>query len=139
MSDTERTMWGGRQFDITVRDPSLKKPEPRWEPLTKKHCAALYKLLLAVRHYGRNCIHIRKEIVDVEGAPFQLTKDQWTNFTKLRYHALAAKVKGKPGYWLFTRRAGRFLRGEIAVPKEVAVLKGHPMNYSQRRVSSCDP
>jgi hypothetical protein len=79
------------------------------------------KLRKAVLHYGRNEIHIRKHMADCLGAPFQLSKDEWSNFTKLRYHGLAAKCDRR-GYWLLTKRGSDFLKGEVSIPQTVVTF-----------------
>jgi predicted transcriptional regulator len=54
-----------------------------------------------------------------------LTKNDYNNFQKLRYHGLVAKVKAKAGYWLITKRGGQFLRNEIAIPAGVKTFRNH--------------
>ncbi len=98
--------------------------QPAAHRLLSGHVSALMKLRKAVLHYGRNEIHIRKQMADCLGAPFQLTKDEWSNFTKLRYHGLAAKTERR-GYWLLTKRGGQFLRGEISIPETVITFANH--------------
>jgi hypothetical protein len=100
---------------------------------------ALFKLRAAVRHYGRNSIHIRDEMYDAKGAPFELTTDQWSNFGKLRYFGLAHhadKENPRSGSWLLTDRGAAFLRGEIAVPRKVYTFRGHPVDDPPERVKS---
>ena len=91
--------------------------------LTPGLISALSKLILAIHHYGRNSVHIHDEMKAAKGAPFQLTDFEWNNFTKLRFHGLAFKVDGRPGYWGITRRGGQFLKGQISVPMKVKTFR----------------
>jgi hypothetical protein len=115
--------------------PYLKKPAEH--SLTKMHVSALFKLRAAVQHYGRNKIHIRKQMYDAKGAPFQLSTDEWSNFTKLRYFALAVhaeKGKTRGGYWTLTTLGAAFLRGEKEVAKHVYTYCAHPVAHSDETV-----
>lgn len=95
---------------------SLETKKPTKHNLSEKHIRALWKLRQAVKHYGRNAVHIHQEMKCVPGV-FQLTDAEWTNMSKLRFHALAFQVEGQSGYWGITARGGQFLRGEIHLPK----------------------
>lgn len=73
---------------------------------------------------------------------------QYTQQTKLRLHALIAKIKDDndkfTGEWLITRRAAEFLRGDITIPLKVQVCDntviGHDdINVSVREVYGSDP
>jgi hypothetical protein len=101
------------------------------------HVSALRKLLLAVKRYGRNSIHIYDEMKCARGEPFQLSDSEWTNFSHLRYHGLAQhadKYNPKSGRWLITLNGGRFLRGEIAIPSKVAIRRGRVVGHSPEKV-----
>jgi hypothetical protein len=91
------------------------------------------KLRRAVLHYGRNAIHIRNEMADCPGAPFQLSRDEWSNFSKCRYHGLVAKTDHL-GYWLLTERGGQFLRGEISIPETVLTFRNRVVGHEGRPV-----
>jgi hypothetical protein len=67
-----------------------------------------------------------------------LTKVQYNNFQKLRFHGLVAKVDNKLGYWLITRRGGQFLRGEISVPTSVQTFRNKVTDHSEKKVSIND-
>ncbi len=113
-----------------------------WHRLTPGLVSALAKLHRAVRYYSRNRIHIHDEM-KMSGAPdFRLTDNEWTNFTKLRFHALAAKCDGDgnnhSGYWLLTRRGGQFLRGEIAVPAKVKTWRNRVQDRSEELTAMRD-
>lgn len=110
----------------------------RWEQINRKQAGALWKLLLAVRHYGRNEVHIRREMFEVKDALFQLSYDEINNFGKLRVHGLAVHVEHegqrKAGYWLLTRRGSLFLKNLAAIPLRVRVVDGHPVEHSQQTI-----
>lgn len=94
--------------------------------LTALHVECLFKLRAAVRHYGRNSIHLRGDM-RAEGCPFRLSDDSWTNFSALRYFGLAHhadRENPRSGKWLLTDRGGKFLQGEIAVPRKVFTFRG---------------
>lgn len=99
--------------------------------LLSGHVSALLKLHRAVLHYGRNAIHIRNEMADCPGAPFQLTRDEWSNFSKLRYHGLAAKTD-RLGYWLLTTRGTQFLKREITLPETVLTFRNRVVGHEGR-------
>ncbi len=106
-----------------------------WHALTPGIVSALVKLAAAVHVYGRNQIHIHDEMKGGNVPPrIRLTDHEWNNFTRLRFHALAAKCgedgKRKSGYWLLTRRGGQFLRGEIAVPLKVRTFRNKVVGHS---------
>src|ERR1035441_5888882 len=75
---------------------------------------ALFKAVQFVHRQNRNYFHLQKDL--------DLTKSEFTNFQKLRFHALVAKTDD-PGYWLITARGGEFLRGEVAVPRTVRTFR----------------
>jgi len=98
----------------------------RHESMSKGLVDTLLTFADAVRREGRNKIHLQKEV--------NLTKNQYNNFQKLRYHGLVYKVKDQPGYWLLTRNGGSFLRNELAIPKEVFVFNNHIVEKGHKLV-----
>jgi hypothetical protein len=97
--------------------------------MTKLYVDALLKFRAAVRHYGRNSIHLRKDMNQF--SPFPLTFDQITNFSKLRMFGLAVhadKQNPRSGLWLLTSRGNDFLNGKIAIAKKVYTFRGHPVH-----------
>jgi len=113
-----------------------------WHTLTPGLVSALVKLHRAVRWYGRNRIHIHNEMKSGVPPEFRLTDNEWTNFTKLRFHALAAKCDDggnrKSGYWLLTRRGGQFLRGKTAVPLKTKTYRNSVKERSEELVTIRD-
>lgn len=107
--------------------------EPTRHNLSVKHVRALYKLKLAVEHYGR-AVHIKNEMFSAHGSPFQLTLEEHNNFTKLRFHDLAYKQEGKSGYWGVTSRGYQFLRGDIGIPKYVLTLDNKIMGHEGEEI-----
>ena len=90
---------------------------------------ALMKLRAAVRYYGRNRIHLRKDMG--KDTPFPLSFDQVTNFAKLRTFGLAVhadKTNPRSGWWLLTDRGNKFLAGELRIESKVYTFLGHPVH-----------
>lgn len=59
-----------------------------------------------------------------------LTKTEYNNFQKLRYHALIAKHDNK-GYWLLTRRGNQFVKGKVAIPESVYTFRNKIVKKSE--------
>ena len=97
-----------------------------WQPLTGGLVSCLVKAIKYVHTNKKNEFHLSKHL--------DLSKNQYNNFQKLRFHALVAKVDDKPGYWLITKRGGQFLRGEIAVPKKVETFRNEVIDHSTDQV-----
>lgn len=102
-----------------------------WHTLTPGLVNALFKFVKAVKAKGINEVHLQTEV--------ELTKNEYNNFQKLRFHALVAKVKEnkahKAGYWLVTARAGQFLRREIKVHRKVKTFRNRVIGYSDEMIS----
>lgn len=64
---------------------------------------------------------------------------QYTQQTKLRLHALIAKIKDEngtfTGEWLITSRAAEFLRGDITIPQKVQVCRNAVIGHDDITVS----
>jgi hypothetical protein len=71
-----------------------------------------------------------------------LTRNEWDNFQKLRYWGLVYQVsvngRRQNGVWWLTQKGGRFLRGEISVPKQVITYRGKRVRYEGDEVSVSD-
>lgn len=112
-----------------------------WHRLTPGLVSALVKLHRAVRYYNRNRIHIHDDMKIGARPDFRLTDNEWTNFTKLRFHALAAKIDDEnnhSGYWLITRRGAQFLRGLTAVPQRVKTYRNRVIDHDEKLVAMRD-
>lgn len=97
--------------------------------LTVMMVDALLKFRAATRHYGKNRIHLRRDMN--RDTPFPLNLDQITNFTKLRMFALAVHAdrgRTNSGIWLITQRGLDFLDGKVSIPQKVYSFQGHPVN-----------
>jgi len=104
---------------------------PRKENLSRGIIKTLIKFRGAVVIKGENKVHPRKEM--------ELSKSEYNNFQKLRYHALIAKCKKEgTGYWLLTRRGGQFLNGLIEIPKTVHILNNRIVGKEDNLVSIKD-
>ena len=100
-----------------------------WHSLTSGLVGDLIKAIEFVRENNKNSFHLAKDL--------QLTKSQYNNFQKLRFHALIARDKKmeEAGYWLITRRGGQFLRGEIDIPKRVKTFRNKVIDYSPDKIN----
>lgn len=106
-----------------------------WHRLSKGLVQTLVKFKMAVIEKQENKIHVPKEVV--------LTKNEYNNFQKLRYHALVAKSRNAKGdhdsgYWVLTRRGNEFLKGLITVPEKVQTFRNKITDRSTNRVSVHD-
>ena len=97
-----------------------------WHSLTPGLVSVLVKCIQFVHERNKNEFHLQNDL--------HLSVNAFSNFTKLRFHALVAKVEGKPGYWLITARGGQFLRGEIAVPERVKTFRNRVLEHSAELV-----
>jgi len=101
-----------------------------WVPLRPGIIRALIKFRAAVVANNRNSIHLLK---DMSGTRNELTRHEWNNFSRLRFHAMVAKVREeglhKSGYWLLTKRGASFLKGEIAVPAKVLICRNEVIDH----------
>jgi hypothetical protein len=104
--------------------------------ITAGMVSALAKMYAHVIRTGKNDVNPRKDMDRTEN---ELTKDEDGNWTKLRFHALIAKVKEngqhKRGRWLITRRGAQFLRGEIQIPARVWTFRNHIVERSEEMVT----
>jgi len=110
-----------------------------WHELSPVLVSALLKFYQAIYYYRKNELHIRDELKR-PGSPFTLTDDEWTNFTKLRFHALVAKARNKNGshkhgYWVMTMRGAKFLKGKAWVPRKVQTYRNRVVGHSEDLVS----
>lgn len=100
---------------------------------------ALAKFYAAVCHKKENSVHLKD---DMDGKDFELDRYERSNWTKLRFHGLVAKVREDNhqlrGHWLITRRGVQFLKGEITIPKVVKVYRNNVVARSEEEVSVKD-
>ena len=93
-----------------------------WHTLNPGLVSVLIKCIQFVHDHNKNEFHLQRDL--------HLSVNEFSNFTKLRFHALVAKVDNKPGFWLITARGGQFLRGEIAVPHRVKTFRNRVLEHS---------
>lgn len=96
-----------------------------WHRLTPGLVGALIKAIEFVKKNNKNEFNLSQ---------LDLSKGEYNNFQKLRFHALVAKVQDKKGSWLITTRGGQFLRGEIGVPTEVQTFRNRVISHSDQKV-----
>lgn len=122
--------------EIELCDTCGAKMMAYWVPLKPGLVRALVKFRRAVAHHGRNSIHLLK---DMSGTPFELTRHEWNNFSRLRFHGMAVKAselgKAKSGYWLLTKKGNAFLNGEITVPARVKIFRNRIIERSDEEVN----
>jgi hypothetical protein len=97
-----------------------------WHTLNAGLVSVLVAAIRFVHASGQNEFHLQGDL--------RLSVNQFCNFTKLRFHGLVAKVDGKPGCWLITRRGGQFLRGEVSVPLRVKTFRNRVVEHSPELV-----
>jgi hypothetical protein len=98
----------------------------RWESVSKGLIGSLIKLKQKVIEKDSNAIHLKQ---------LTLSKSEYNNFQKLRYHGLVARVKNnqgevETGYWLLTKRGNLFLMDKIVVPKKVLIFRNSIVDKS---------
>lgn len=93
-----------------------------WHTLNPGLVSVLIKCIQFVHDHNKNEFHLQRDL--------HLSVNEFSNFTKLRFHALVARVEGKDGYWLITARGGQFLRGEVAVPLRVKTFRNKVLDHS---------
>ena len=100
---------------------------------------ALRKLIRSVREKGVNEVHLVKDT--------RLTHNEINNITRLRFHGLVAKCyetdaagvkKRKSGYWLVTKRAADFIKGEVVLPATVTVFNDRIVSKSESTISMAE-
>lgn len=107
-----------------------------WHRVTPGIVGALIKVKQAVIAKGEYSIHNRK---DMDGTPYELTKNEAANFTMLRYHGLVAHDKERgAGYWILTHRGSEFLKGNIAIPRRVQVMNNRVIDREDEQVTIKD-
>ena len=109
-----------------------------WHRLSPGMVSALVKVKRAVLAKGENRIHTDK---DMRG-DMALTRLEWSNLTKLRFHGLVAKYRSEGGhdrgYWLLTRRGNQFLLGKAQIPHKVQTFRNKITAYSPLYVTISD-
>ena len=102
-----------------------------WHVLTPILVRALIKFRQSVLEKGKNQVHLIK---DMKGKSYELAPYEWKNWTKVRFHGLAAKYKvdgkWKRGYWLLTARGANFLNGQIQIPCNVKTFRNKVIDHS---------
>lgn len=103
-----------------------------WHRLTPLLVETLVQFRNKVVEKNENKIHLQHDLY--------LSKNEYNNFQKLRYHALVAKYKEHgehiPGYWVITKRGAEFLNGIIQVPVRVATFRNKVVAKSEEMVSA---
>lgn len=117
--------------DALTTATETEEPRTYWYRITPGLIDVLLILLDYVHEKGSNNF-TWKEVRD------RLKPFQYTQQTKLRLHALIAKIKDEDdkftGEWLITSRAAQFLRGDITIPQKVQVQSNTVIGYDDINV-----
>lgn len=109
-----------------------------WHTITPGMINGLIKFKRAVVERGENKIHLLEDMTGKN----KLSRHEWNNWTRLRFHALVAKHKTDgehdAGYWLLTRRGSEFLLGEAEIPQKVKTFRNRVIGYSEEKVKIKD-
>ena len=109
----------------------------RDERISKGVATSLIKFreaaILSLKYRGLNKVHLAKDL--------DLTKNQYNNFQKLRYHGLIAHYKDKEtkeyesGYWLLTKRGNSFAKNECSISKKVVIFRNKIVERSDEKIT----
>lgn len=100
-----------------------------WHMVTPGLVGDLIKAIEFVKA-NKNEFHLQKNL--------NLSKNEYNNFQKLRFHGLVAKVKDRSGYWLITKRGGHFLRGEMEIPVGVLTFRNKVVDHTEKMCKIAD-
>lgn len=92
---------------------------PRRERLTTGLVSLLSKFARALEMEDKQYLHLQKEL--------NLSKSEYNNFQKLRYHDLVYR-KGLAGCWGLTQLGKDFIYGTVSIPQEVFVRNNQVVN-----------
>jgi hypothetical protein len=106
-----------------------------WHRLSPGLVGTLIKIRGAVGAKRVNSVHLQRDLA----GRFELTKTEYNNAQKLRFHGLIAhdREAGR-GYWLLTKRGRKFLDGEITLPASVQTLNNRVVAYDELYVGVTD-
>jgi hypothetical protein len=107
---------------------NLYKP---WHTLTPGLVKALSKFYKEICENGKNEWNRKGN---------ELSKNEDSNLTKLRFHGLIAKVydeQGKRvgGAWLITKRGVDFLKGGLEIPSRVQTFRNRVVDHDPKKVN----
>ena len=104
--------------------------------LSKGLVNSLVKFKEAVIKNQKNSVHLQTELA--------LTKNQYNNFQKLRYHGLVAKCIDPEtkerigGYWLLTKRGNEFVKNLIELPHTVYTFRNRIVDKHPEKLRMSD-
>lgn len=87
--------------------------------------AILIKAIKFVKKKDLNFFHPDKDL--------NLSRIEYANCQKLRFHWLIAK-SGTTGYWVITKKGGKFLRGETRTAVSVVTFRNKIDSYSKEKI-----
>lgn len=104
--------------------------------LSKGLINSLIKFKKAVIKNQKNLVHLQDEV--------SLTKNEYNNFQKLRYHGLVAKCLDSDtkerlsGYWLLTKRGNEFIKDAISLPHTVYTFRNKIVDKHPEKIKMSD-
>lgn len=98
---------------------------PRKERLTRGLAHDLVIFAKYIKATGNTQVHLQDDL--------NLTKNQYNNFQKLKYHSLVRKAQ-ESGCWSLTQLGLSFLRGETCLPIWVSVFNNTIQELSNEYV-----
>jgi len=106
--------------------PHCQANRKKWNHrMTPGLLAILIKAIKFVKRKDKNMFHPDKDL--------NLSRIEYSNFQKLRFHGLIAK-SGVAGYWVITKKGGKFLRGETRTAVSVVTFRNKIDSYSKEKV-----
>ena len=130
------------QNDIEYCSCCGAKLTGRYERLSKGLVLNLLKIRAKVLHESEkanklvNKVHLSNDL--------NLSKNQYNNFQKLRYHGLIAHYKDpitkeyESGYWIVTKRGNQFCKNELFVPKKLLIFRNRIQERSEEKINFRD-
>jgi len=102
-----------------------------WHRLTPILVGSLVKMKRKIVEKNANKIHLINDL--------SLSKTEYNNFQKLRFHGLVAKYKvdgiWERGYWLITKRGNEFVCGRLDVPSRVMTYRNVVVDHDKRLIN----
>lgn len=107
-----------------------------WHRISEGLAVSLTKFRAEVIRTHTNKVHLVNDL--------KLTKIEYNNFQKLRYHGLVTKYINPEtklniaGYWLLTHRGNLFCRGEIDIPFRIQTYRNKISERETRLINIKD-
>lgn len=104
----------------------------RWDRITAGEVEFLIRFRDLIIANNKNLVNVPHEM--------KLSNVEYSDFQKLRYHALIAKYKEdgkcKRGWWVLTHRGNLFIKGELKIAEKVRIFRNRITGYSEELVTA---